>query len=357
MSSYLLIDVGAGTQDILWWDDEQDLSYKAVVSSPVRRVAAKAASLPKGQPLLVTGREMGGGPITRVLKERAKESPVFITKSAAATLHHNKERVRAMGLQIVEDGIEPREGQLRLRLGDIDVAEIEKIVTSFGVDFDFDFVAVCAQDHGVPPPGISHLVYRQDKFVKTLTENPFPHELLYRHDEIEPTWNRLRSMALDAKELPTQEVYVMDSGMAAILGATHDRSCVHRKYSAVLDVATSHTVGAIFSQQELLGLFEVHTKDLKVEELDELLPALAKGELDNEAVLQQGGHGAWSRGAAPFAEIGPIVATGPQRRRVKDSKLEIHWGAPMGDNMMTGTTGLLAALRRRQGFHTENLFQ
>ena len=357
MSRYLLIDVGAGTQDILWWDDEQELHYKAVVSSPVRRVAALAASLPKGRPLLVTGREMGGGPITRVLKERAKESPVFITKSAAATLHHNEERVKAMGIQIVEDGVEPCEDHLQLRLSDIDGSEIEKVVTSFGVDFDFDFVAVCAQDHGVPPPGISHLVYRQDQFVKTLTETPFPHELLYRLDEIEPTWNRLRSMSLDAKELPTKEVYVMDSGMAAILGATHDRSCVDRSYCAVLDVATSHTVGAIFNQQELLGIFEVHTKDLQVQQLDELLPALAKGEVDNEAVLQQGGHGAWSRGTAPFEEIGPVVATGPQRRRVKNSKLEISWGAPMGDNMMTGTTGLLSALRRRQGFDTENLFQ
>ena len=357
MSRYLLIDVGAGTQDILWWDDEQELHYKAVVSSPVRRVAAKAASLPKGRPLLVTGREMGGGPITRVLKERAKESPVFITKSAAATLHHDEERVKAMGLEMVEDGTEPGEEQLQLRLGDIDVKEIEKVVNAFGVDFEFDFVVLCAQDHGVPPPGISHLVYRQETFVKTLSENPFPQELLYRHDEIEPTWNRLNSMALDAKELPTKEVYVMDSGMAAILGATHDRSCVDRKYSVVLDVATSHTVGAIFHQQELLGLFEVHTKDLQVEQLDELIPALAKGELDNEAVLQQGGHGAWSRGTAPFEQIGPIIATGPQRRRVRNSKLAIHWGAPMGDNMMTGTTGLLSALRRRQGFDTENLFQ
>ena len=357
MSCYLLVDIGAGTEDILWFDDEKDLHYKAVIASPVRRVAAKARALPRGVPLLVTGCEMGGGPITNVLKARAKESPVFITPKAASTLHHDVERVRNMGLEVVDEETRPDGNLLELRLGDVDIAHLEQIITSFGVEFRFDAVVICAQDHGVPPEGISHLVHRHEEFTKALAKNPYPHELLFRHDELGPTWNRLSSIAQDAKALPTKDVYVMDSGMAAILGATQDMSCRNRKTSAVLDVATSHTVGAIFSGDELLSFFEVHTKDLRVNELDELFLNLARGDLDNETVLACGGHGAWCRRGVGIEEFGPIVATGPQRRRIIDSRLDIHWGAPMGDNMMTGTTGLLTALRRRQGLDTKNLFQ
>ena len=40
MSRFLMIDVGAGTMDILHYDTETDLHYKAVVKSPVRYLAA-----------------------------------------------------------------------------------------------------------------------------------------------------------------------------------------------------------------------------------------------------------------------------------------------------------------------------
>ena len=44
-----------------------------------------------------------------------------------------------------------------------------------------------------------------------------------------------------------------------------------------------------------------------------------------------------------------IVATGPKRRLIGNSRLEISYGAPLGDNMMTGTVGILEAIRRREG--------
>ena len=43
-----------------------------------------------------------------------------------------------------------------------------------------------------------------------------------------------------------------------------------------------------------------------------------------------------------------IITTGPKRRLVEGSKLPIVFGAPLGDNMMTGTVGLLEAVRRRK---------
>ena len=60
MSRFLMVDIGAGTMDVLWYDTETKLHYKAAVKSPVRYIAEKAAEL-TGR-LLVTGTEMGGGP-------------------------------------------------------------------------------------------------------------------------------------------------------------------------------------------------------------------------------------------------------------------------------------------------------
>jgi hypothetical protein len=101
MSRFLMVDIGAGTMDILYYDTDADLHYKAVVKSPVRYLAEKAARLPGN--LLVTGNEMGGGPITEVLKKRAKEAEVAMSVSAAASLHHDLDRVRSWGIRIIDD--------------------------------------------------------------------------------------------------------------------------------------------------------------------------------------------------------------------------------------------------------------
>ena len=57
MSRFLLVDIGAGTMDVLWYDTQTDLHYKAVVKSPVKYLAEKAAELPGD--LVITGSEMG----------------------------------------------------------------------------------------------------------------------------------------------------------------------------------------------------------------------------------------------------------------------------------------------------------
>ena len=73
----------------------------------------------------------------------------------------------------------------------------------------------------------------------------------------------------------------------------------------------------------------------------------------HEQVLAEGGHGAYVRKAFGFEAVELIVATGPKRRLVENSKLPIAFGAPLGDNMMTGTAGLLQAIKKRKGleFH------
>jgi hypothetical protein len=50
-----------------------------------------------------------------------------------------------------------------------------------------------------------------------------------------------------------------------------------------------------------------------------------------------------------FDRVALILATGPRRSLLRASRLPVVWGAPGGDNMMTGTVGLLEAIGRRKG--------
>ena len=152
MRKFLLVDVGAGTVDILYFDTDKDFHYKAVAKSPVRTLAEDIQRL--SGDLLVTGGEMGGGPVTDVLKKRATTSEVIMSSSSAATLNHNLEKVRQWGIQIVDDDRADEMTRLATHshvvLGDIQPQRLQHIVEGFGVPFAFDAVVACAQDHGVP---------------------------------------------------------------------------------------------------------------------------------------------------------------------------------------------------------------
>jgi len=346
----LLIDIGAGTMDVLYWDTQADHHYKAVVKSPVRTLAEKAGKT-RGD-LLVTGCEMGGGRLSGILRQRAERAEVVMTATAAATLHHDSDRVRAQGVRIVDDKTAERLAEekrySRLVLGDLQPERIERIVRGFGVPFRVDIVAICAQDHGVPPRGVSHLDFRHNLFKAKLDREPFPRALLYERKECPETFNRLTSIAATAADLPAREVYVMDSGMAAILGASLDFRARRSDPVIVLDIATSHTVGAALYHNEIAGFFEYHTHDVTARRLDRLLVELADGALDHKKLMSEGGHGAYIRHAVGYHRVQSIIATGPRRDLARKSKLPIHPGAPLGDNMMTGTAGLLEAVRHRK---------
>jgi uncharacterized protein (DUF1786 family) len=191
-------------------------------------------------------------------------------------------------------------------------------------------------------------------FKNRLEGNPYPNVLLYKGDEVPAEMNRLRSIATSAGALATEEIYVMDSGMAAILGGSMDLLARERDRIVILDVATSHTVGAAMIGDQIAGFFEYHTQDITLERLEDLIMELCDGKLAHQRVLEEGGHGAYLRKAVDYQTVEVTIATGPKRRLVEPSKLQISFGAPWGDNMMTGTVGLLEALRRRKGLEHIN---
>ena len=351
MGRFLIVDVGAGTVDLLCYDTDSNQHLKAVAKSPVKTLAEEAEGVSEN--LLVIGTEMGGGALSSVLKRRAQETEVVMSASSAATIHHNLDRVRSWGIKVVDDKEAEALGQTgnyhTLTTGDLEADRLEKMVKALGVPFSFEVVGLCAQDHGRPPEGVSHLDYRHEIFKSRLDVDPFPHALLYECDEVPATFSRLRSMAQSAKELPADEIYVMDSGMAAILGASMDPRAREKERVLTLDVATSHTVGAALHGEELTGFFEYHTSDVTLERLEVLLRELADGILEHKQILEEGGHGAYVRKAFGFKKADLIIATGPKRKLVENSQMPIQFGSPLGDNMMTGTVGVLESIRRHKG--------
>ena len=354
MDRYLIVDVGAGTMDVLWYSMASGEHFKAVAKSPVRSLAEEAEGLPGS--LLITGTEMGGGAISGVLKQRAQEAEVIMSASSAATIHHNLEKVRSWGIKVIDDteteALRHSKEYQTLTTADLNLDRLEHIMKGLGLPFSFDVVGLCAQDHGRPPEGVSHLDYRHMIFKASLDADPFPHRLLYRSDEIPAGLSRLKSMAESAKMLPAKEIYVMDSGMAAILGASMDSRAREKERVLILDVATSHTVGAALEREEMAGFFEYHTSDIDLRRLEVLLRDLADGILEHAQILEEGGHGAYIRKAFGFQAAEVIVATGPKRNLLRKSRLPILFGAPLGDNMMTGAVGVLEAIRRRKGLKT-----
>jgi uncharacterized protein (DUF1786 family) len=350
MARFLILDIGAGTLDILCYDTGSDLHFKAVARSPALTVAEKAANLPGD--LLVLGTEMGGGSLAQVLKRRTHEGLVVMSRSASATVNHDPEKVRALGIQVIEDqqaeGLREDGKFSLLVLEDLEQDRLRDIVEGLGVPFVFDAIGICAQDHGVPPPGVSHLDFRHNLFKASLEKSPFPHSLLYRSDDIPAPFHRLRAIAESVGNLPADRIYVMDSGIAAMLGASMDPAARAGERVLTLDIATSHTVGAVLECGEVAGFFEYHTRDITLDKVEGLIGRLAEGDLEHARVLQEGGHGAYIRRAVGLERIDIMVATGPKRALLEGSRLPIHRGSPLGDNMMTGTVGILEAIRKRE---------
>jgi uncharacterized protein (DUF1786 family) len=351
MSRFLMLDIGAGTLDLLYYDTLSGEHFKAVMPAPVRQVAAEIEQT-QG-PLVVRGVEMGGGPVSDALCRRAQTAEVVVSAEAAATLHHDLDKVRGWGLNISDDTTierlwnDPR--YTALTLEDVQPERITQILTGMGLALEFEAVALCGQDHGVAPKGFSHLEFRHTLFQRLLEESPQPHRLLFAANEVPGAFNRLKAMARSARRFNTREVYVMDSGMAAMAGAAQDAQASGKEPILILDVATSHTVVAALEGDQVAGFVEYHTRDITLPRLENLLQELADGRIGHNQILAEGGHGAYLRKSVGFDRVQAIIATGPKRRLLAESRLPIVWGAPWGDNMMTGTVGLLEALRRRKG--------
>ncbi len=358
----LAIDVGTGTQDILLFESGKTIEncFKMVMPSPTVIVAERIKRATEhGQPLLLTGVTMGGGPCHWAARDHALAGyPVAVTPEAGRTFDDDLTMVEQMGFEIVDETEAPRRAEnpavVHIKLQDFAAEAIVTALQAFDVDPRVDALAIAAFDHGAAPPGYSDRRFRFDFIARTVQREPLPSAFAYPAQEIPASLTRLRAVA----ESTTHYIHLsgsdahaptllMDTGSAAALGALEDPVVRNYAESLLCNIGNFHTLAFHLVHGRIMGIFEHHTGEISQSQLEQMLVKLARGTLTNEEVFMTSGHGALIlQQSAPGSNGFPFLAvTGPRRALLRGSVLHPYEATPQGgDMMLAGCYGLLRAL-------------
>jgi uncharacterized protein (DUF1786 family) len=351
MNPILTIDVGAGTTDVLVFYPETGVHYKAVTISPIRKITQDI--LNSQQDILITGTVMGGGSVSKAVMKHAQSYSVYMTPEAAQTINDDLDRVRQKGITVIAQeevsSLKKAKDIKEIEFGDLSVAGVKYLLDALGGGRCFSFIAGAVQDHGVCPENTNPLDYRHQMMKERIAENPSPDQFLFAADEILSSLTRMGATAKLLSNISHEKLFMMDTGAAAIVGASLDPRLKGCKHCIIIDIGNSHTLGAVLSNGLIGGFFEYHTDGLSPKLLPELMIGLGNGTLTHEEIIAAGGHGAFIRACPGFDAIEKLVVTGPRRNEITQGiALDYIEGAPLGDNMMTGTAGLLESINRRE---------
>ena len=342
----LAIDIGSGTQDILVWRPGISMENcpKMVVPSATTILAKEIDQATKsGRNLFLSGNVMGGGPCSAAVRRHLKAGfKVFVLERPARTFHDNLDKVRNMGIEIVEKrpNIKPLK---ELAMGDLKLSAIHQALTLFGVSMP-ETIAVAVQDHGFSPDE-SNRVFRFKQWNTLLHGGEQLSALLYE----DPPAHLTRMQAI-VETAPG--ALVMDTGVAAILGALIDPWISARREEGVVivNIGNEHILAALVQGNKVWGVYEHHTSLMDPEKLKRHLERFKREELSNREILDEMGHGCTVlQGVSRAGSFQHLGITGPNRERF--SALHGHMAAPFGDMMLTGCFGLLEAVKMRSGLN------
>lgn len=351
MHPILTIDIGAGTTDILVFYQETGIHYKAVATSAIRKRAREI--LDAEGDLLVLGTVMGGGSVSKALLQHARTHRVYMTPAAAQTLNYNLEEVRKKRILIITETeipiLQKAPTVKKIVFEDLSISGLQALLGELGVGSNFSYIAGAVQDHGVSPEGSNPLDFRHQVMKARIEENPSPEHFLFSYSEVPEYLTRMRATGSLLSGISHKKLFMMDTGAAAVVGASLDPRLKGCRHCMVVDIGNSHTLAAVLSNGLIGGFLEYHTDGLTPKLMKQLLVSLGNGNLSHEEIIAGGGHGAFVRSCPGFDMIEKLVVTGPRRNEImRGMGLEYIEGAPLGDNMMTGTAGLLESINRRE---------
>ena len=359
----LAVDVGTGTQDILLFESGKTIEncFKMVMPSPTVIIAERIKrATERGQPILLTGVTMGGGPCHWAARDHALAGyPVAVTPEAGRTFDDDLNMVEQMGFEIVDE----HEAAMRMRrrellhieLQDFDARALITALRAFDVDPRVDALAIAAFDHGAAPPGVSDRRFRFDFIAQTVQQNPTPSAFAYSAEHTPTSLTRLQAIATSAvryQELSgsssASPLLLMDTGSAAVLGALEDRRVRQQSNTLLCNIGNFHTLAFHLVEGRIAGIFEHHTGEINRAQLEDMLVKLAQGTLTNDEVFNTSGHGALildqSLPAHQSSALPFLAVTGPRREMLRGSSLHPYEATPHGDMMLAGCFGLLHAL-------------
>lgn len=342
--SVLAIDVGGGTQDIFLWQPGQNVEngVKLVLPAPTQVLGRRIRRLTAmGQPIFLNGRVMGGGAVTQAARNHMGHAlPVYATPQAAFTFSDRLEVPEDWGVIITET---PPPEAVTVSLGDVDVEALRQVLAAFEVPFP-DHFAVAVQDHGFYPQG-SNRRFRFQGWENFLAQGGRLADLAYR----QPSAHFTRMVAV-AETLPG--ALLMDTCAAGVRGALLDPQAREHLKSGltVVNAGNAHTFAALVQGGHMCGIYEHHTGLLSPAKFFSHLERFQQGELSNAEIFEDQGHGcAYVPDFRPKGEFGFTVITGPRRRLAQGWPGGI-FAAPLGDMMLSGCFGLVAAYLEQEGY-------
>ncbi|MFP4070617.1 MAG: DUF1786 domain-containing protein [Desulfovibrionales bacterium] len=336
----LCLDIGSGTQDVLYYlpGEEIENCPKFVLPAPAVLVEQRIRELAaRGRNIYLHGRNMGGG-FTRGLREWVnKGGKVVAHPDAAMSISDDPQRVADMGIALSDTC--PR-GYAPVFCTDFDPGFWQGYLAQIGLPYP-EVVLAAAQDHGFHPAASnrkgrfkvweSFLQDRQGRVEELLFETP--------------PKNMTRLAALQEA---TGGGPVADTGAAAVLGALFVPEVETRgrmEGITVVNVGNSHTIGFLLFEDRILGIYEHHTGLLDHGRLCREVELFRSGELTNETVFNDQGHGCVMAPRPERAgDFHRVYILGPRRRLLTGCG---EFLAPGGDMMLAGCFGLLKGARMR----------
>ena len=345
----LAVDMGTGTQDILVFDSETAVEncVKMVMPSATEIAARRIRrATAEHRPILLTGVTMGGGPCHWALDEHIRRGgTAFATQEAARTFDDDLAVVAGMGVAVVSiDEAAKIRGVERIEMRDLDLASIRRALSAFEVPADFDGLAVGCLDHGAAPPGFSDRLFRFNHLKQVVQERNDLCSFAFLPSELPEYLTRARSM-VSCIDVETRAVF-LDTGAAAALGALQDPRVAEHEEQLLLNLGNMHALGFHLSGTHIHALFEHHTALLHTRQLETMTEQFIDGTLSHEEVYASLGHGVFyadrDHGSTPF-----LAVTGPQRGKLRGSRLRPYFATPHGDMMISGCFGLVQAFGER----------
>jgi uncharacterized protein (DUF1786 family) len=346
----LAVDIGTGTQDILLFDSERapENCLKLVMPSPTLAIAGQIRrATHAGQPLVLTGVLMGGGPSAWAAEDHHKAGlPIFATPDAARSFNDDLDAVRRdLGIDIVglEDAaaLAARDGTAHVTMRDFDYLAIHRAFDAFGMALAPDAVIVAVFDHGNAPPDVSDRQFRLDYLASRLQADRRLSTFAFPAEAVPPIMTRLQAVVNSAGDLAAP-LLVMDTAPAAVLGALEDPVVAARPDALIVNVGNFHCLAFQYQEGEIVRLFEHHTGLLDRAQLEAWLHQLAAGTITHRQVFAEHGHGALVLDTTPIP-LDFMAVTGPRRAMLAGSPLPAYYAVPFGDQMLAGCWGMVRA--------------
>jgi len=344
----LAVDVGTGTQDILLFDSDQSVenALQLIMPSPTQIAAGRIRrATQQRKPVSLSGLIAGGGPCHWALEDHLRAGlSAYATPEAAATFDDDMENVERMGVTLISDDEAVSPDAKHVRLRDLDLDAIRTALAAFDVSPTFDGLALACLDHGAAPRGYSDRLFRFDHLRRTVEGRNDLRAFAYLSEEIPDYLTRARTLIASADDgVP---IVFLDTGPAAALGALQDSLVSRTDEQFVLNLGNMHALAFHLRGTQIISLYEHHTGEVSAHQIEDFSERLIAGKLPHEDVFDSKGHGVYYTGGvagpAPF-----VAVTGPQRGKLRDSRLNPYFAVPHGDMMVSGCFGLLWAFAEK----------